>query len=325
MTEWRVETKKGTDEREEEIIWPFCLVGPSNARVNEPIEEDSDDSVDCEDFSDSEYDLNSVDEEDVVGDNTLFENHVDAREEWAGNIPDDNVAENATDDESEGVVVSDSEDFDSEMGSEEDEPRFPVFSIQDTYDPRFELGMYFTTKTEFRIAIHSHAVQTKRNLKINKNDLRRIYAKCGEEGCEWRCHALALGEQSCFQIREYHSVHRCGTSYHVKNCSPSWLGGEYEWAFRSDPRRNVKGFRLDIVREMNVHVSRNQAYRAKWNDRFGKLYTCFKGLTDGFLVGCRPIIGVDGCHLKGPHGGVLLCAVGIDPNNCIFPFAGGCG
>ncbi|KAL0411709.1 UNVERIFIED_CONTAM: hypothetical protein Slati_3760600 [Sesamum latifolium] len=38
-------------------------------------------------------------------------------------------------------------------------------------------------------------------------------------------------------------------------------------------------------------------------------------------AGCRPLIGVDGCHLKGPHGGILLAAVGIDLNNNAFPIA----
>lgn len=38
-------------------------------------------------------------------------------------------------------------------------------------------------------------------------------------------------------------------------------------------------------------------------------------------MGCRPIIGLDGCHLKGPYGGILLTAVGIDANNQIYPFA----
>ncbi|KAK4390501.1 hypothetical protein Sango_2113400 [Sesamum angolense] len=57
------------------------------------------------------------------------------------------------------------------------------------------------------------------------------------------------------------------------------------------------------------------------NKKFDRLYICFKALKEGFLSGCRPIIGVDGCHLKGPHGGILLTAVGIDPNNCLYPIA----
>ncbi|KAK4409404.1 hypothetical protein Sango_0013400 [Sesamum angolense] len=37
----------------------------------------------------------------------------------------------------------------------------------------------------------------------------------------------------------------------------------------------------------------------------------------GFLSGCRPFIGVDGCYLKGPHGGVLLTAVGVENRFCM--------
>ncbi|KAK4386084.1 hypothetical protein Sango_2479000 [Sesamum angolense] len=55
--------------------------------------------------------------------------------------------------------------------------------------------------------------------------------------------------------------------------------------------------------------------------KFEKLYVCFDALRQGFLHGCRPVIGVDGCHLKGPHGGILLTAVSIDPNNNLYPLA----
>ncbi|XP_059292485.1 uncharacterized protein LOC132045936 [Lycium ferocissimum] len=50
--------------------------------------------------------------------------------------------------------------------------------------------------------------------------------------------------------------------------------------------------------------------------RFLKLYICFVACKQGFLAGCRPIIGVNGCHLKGHQKGEqLLTAVGIDGNN----------
>ena len=41
----------------------------------------------------------------------------------------------------------------------------------------------------------------------------------------------------------------------------------------------------------------------------------------GILEGCRPFIGVDGCHLKSPFRGVLLSAVSLDANNELFPLA----
>ncbi|KAG8363804.1 hypothetical protein BUALT_Bualt19G0060400 [Buddleja alternifolia] len=42
-----------------------------------------------------------------------------------------------------------------------------------------------------------------------------------------------------------------------------------------------------------------------------RMYCCLSGLRDGFLDGCRPIIGLDGCFLKGLFKGQLLCAVDL--------------
>lgn len=54
---------------------------------------------------------------------------------------------------------------------------------------------------------------------------------------------------------------------------------------------------------------------------FRGLYIGFSSLKKGFMKGCRPIIGLDGCFLKTHLGGVLLCATGKDGNNQIFPIA----
>ncbi|XP_042477163.1 uncharacterized protein LOC122058594 [Macadamia integrifolia] len=56
---------------------------------------------------------------------------------------------------------------------------------------------------------------------------------------------------------------------------------------------------------------------------FKRFFICFKTCVDGFLNGCRPFIGVDGCHLKGTFGGVLLVVVTVDGNRGLFPFAYG--
>ena len=37
-----------------------------------------------------------------------------------------------------------------------------------------------------------------------------------------------------------------------------------------------------------------------------------------FLGGCRPIIGLDGCHLNGRFGGQILSAIARDANDNIF-------
>lgn len=48
---------------------------------------------------------------------------------------------------------------------------------------------------------------------------------------------------------------------------------------------------------------------------------CLGPLKEGFINACRPLIGLDGCHLKGPFGGILLTAVTTDPNDGIYHVA----
>ncbi|XP_074300032.1 uncharacterized protein LOC141631231 [Silene latifolia] len=54
---------------------------------------------------------------------------------------------------------------------------------------------------------------------------------------------------------------------------------------------------------------------------FKRFYICLKACKEGFITGCRPILGVNGCHLRGVYPGMCLVAVGIDANNNIFPVA----
>ena len=48
---------------------------------------------------------------------------------------------------------------------------------------------------------------------------------------------------------------------------------------------------------------------------------CFDACKRGFLAGCRRVVGVDGCFFKGACNGELICALGRDPNNQIYPIA----
>ncbi|XP_074322985.1 uncharacterized protein LOC141659942 [Apium graveolens] len=55
--------------------------------------------------------------------------------------------------------------------------------------------------------------------------------------------------------------------------------------------------------------------------RFKRFYVCLGPLKAGFLSGCRPLIGLDRCHLKGPFKGILLSDVATDPNDGMYPVA----
>jgi hypothetical protein len=54
---------------------------------------------------------------------------------------------------------------------------------------------------------------------------------------------------------------------------------------------------------------------------FQRFYVSFEALKKGFKAGCRKVIGLDGCFFKGACQGELLCAIGRDANNQMYPVA----
>ncbi|KAK2649631.1 hypothetical protein Ddye_017120 [Dipteronia dyeriana] len=57
----------------------------------------------------------------------------------------------------------------------------------------------------------------------------------------------------------------------------------------------------DVNVAMNPHVKSD-------NPTFMRFYLSFNACKSGFLNGCGPLIGVDGCYLSGQFSGVLLAA-----------------
>ena len=100
------------------------------------------------------------------------------------------------------------------------------------------------------------------------------------------------------------------------------------------------------MQNLSVDLSVNQAYRSKRNakdfingdeqlqygvlrdygdetsqPKFKRMYVRFNAQNVGFLGGCGPFIGLDGCHIKHRFGGQILSATAKDANDNIFPVA----
>ncbi|KAH0639646.1 hypothetical protein KY285_036232 [Solanum tuberosum] len=117
-------------------------------------------------------------------------------------------------------------------------------------------------------------------------------------------------------------THKCTLSryqsYRAKKKATKLITGTKEeqfnmlWDYCAELRRSNSGTTCIL----NMDDNPNMMVRGK--KRFLRLYSCHAATKQGFLAGCRPIIGVDGCHLKGHQkGGQLLTSVGVDGNNNI--------
>ncbi|KAL0292264.1 UNVERIFIED_CONTAM: hypothetical protein Sradi_6996400 [Sesamum radiatum] len=222
--------------------------------------ESGDNCGDSDSLMDSDYDM--VDES--IDDDAIFENYVDGEDNMLHNMEEINTV-GSGDDSGDVDVVDSDDDLDENRLSDGEGggSTHPVFNPVEMYNPTFELGMIFSTKKEFRQAVQSHAILTKRTLKFIKNDKIRVYAVCTGEDCQWKITAIKVKNECTFKINHYNSEHTCPQSFHVKNVKTSWLSEKYTQKFKSDPKRNVKGFRVDVMNELRCHVSKDQAYRAK--------------------------------------------------------------
>ncbi|KAL4286054.1 hypothetical protein AHAS_Ahas19G0047800 [Arachis hypogaea] len=168
----------------------------------------------------------------------------------------------------------------------------------------------------------------------------RVVCKGRKEKCKWVCFASKVGGSDCYRIKTLNGKHTCGRNYSRRLASSSWISkriannisrGE-EMKLATKAREEVHGWAIqqyvklrdycaEILRanpgsSLSILVDRPSLM---YQPRFMRMYMCLDAIKKGFLAGCRPIIGVDGCHLKGDHGQQLLVAVGRDPNDNYFP------
>ncbi|XP_021743415.1 uncharacterized protein LOC110709502 [Chenopodium quinoa] len=110
------------------------------------------------------------------------------------------------------------------------------------------------------------------------------------------------------------------TLYRVRQHALSQIHGSHDESYAHLPKY------CEVIKLTNPRSAAFAAWKelADQPERplvFKSIFISFSGVLNG-LRGCRGLIGVDGAHLKGNYGGVLL-SIALDGNNEIFPFAWG--
>ncbi|KAK2663285.1 hypothetical protein Ddye_001859 [Dipteronia dyeriana] len=192
-----------------------------------------------------------------------------------------------------------------------------------------------------------------------KNDKVRQTYKCAANGYGWRAHASCMIDGVTFMLKTLSDQHDCHRVYNNKEAKVKWIASKFEKLVKSNPIIDVKVIGDLLRESFKVSVDIHRLYRAKnralkelSNDhaqcfgylmryaymlnqsnpgvaihictqdpqpKFQMMFLSFEPQRMGFLEGCRPFIGVDDCHLKGPFGRVMLLVVSLDANNGLFP------
>lgn len=265
------------------------------------------------------------------------------------------MAEPAQDSEEDELYLPDS---DSEK-DDEVKHNFKRFRPEDMINPILQIGQIFESPEMLRKAIRECCCKNRVDITLPVNDRLRISAKC-EAGCPWSIWASHDSRTNCFVIKRHNDEHTCGKKWQIKKFTSRFLSEKYIECFRADENMSLKNFSRIVQMDWSMTPSRSKLSRARrfamkkiygdeigqynllWDyanevrrsnpgstfflsvdneGRFSKCYFSFDACKRGFLVGCGPLICLYGCHIKTKFGGQLVTAVGMDPNNCIYPVA----
>ena len=201
----------------------------------------------------------------------------------------------------------------------------------------FIVGMYFRDNIELKEAVFDYRLKHGFGLRFTMNERWKVRVRC-VKGCPWKLFASRGDDDKSFQISSFESVHTCSRAFHGRVVSSRWVAKKYIDHFRIDPDMELDELIGKVMKDHEVELSRSKAYRAKQyakvliegsfleqykrvkdyceelmrtnpgttakvdvhvpGQQFKRLYVCLDGCKKGFLAGCRPIIGLDACHLK---------------------------
>ncbi|XP_019185976.1 PREDICTED: uncharacterized protein LOC109180722 [Ipomoea nil] len=130
-------------------------------------------------------------------------------------------------------------------------------------DPPFlELGMYLDDNVEFKLAMISYAVHTKRDLFWKKNQLRYVRVECLGKGCAFHVSAGWEERTKCFQVKSIMVDHKCNNQFTLGIVNQKWLEWKFEEKVRQNPTIGYSELSRDIKSEMNINVSVSMCRRA---------------------------------------------------------------
>ncbi|KAF3627106.1 putative GATA transcription factor 18-like [Capsicum annuum] len=209
-------------------------------------------------------------------------------------------------------------------------------------NPVLGLEYVFDTKMNFKNAVATHEIKNGKSIQWCRNDNLRAEAICiHHPECKWKIKASKCKETRLSRkyLKEVASNRNWSVAEFRDKVSVELRA---HVTLSQAKRANMKAIALidgdikdqykmmwEYCNEINRTNSGSTIYMKLVDNevpnepqRFQRIYICFAACKLGFRAGCRKIVGVDGCWLKGPmYGTQLLSAVGLDADNNILPIA----
>ena len=219
----------------------------------------------------------------------------------------------------------------------------------------FYVGQEFASKEKCKATLEKYAVRDKVNIQFKKCEKKKIQAVCVQECCKWRLYASINSRSDKMVVISMEGTHNCYPIGVVNLYSAPKIAADYINEFRTNPKLSAEQIQQQLslnglrvtktkcqsARQIMRHIISDE-YAEQFTrmydyveelrktnpgstvilgtkDRvFEKFYTCFASQKMGWKSACRRVIHLDGTFLKGRMKGILLTAIGRDPNDAMY-------
>ncbi|KAH1262565.1 hypothetical protein GmHk_02G005159 [Glycine max] len=156
-----------------------------------------------------------------------------------------------------------SNELDTPVGSEDEGPpkvRYPHFKVtENDEDVKFEVGLQFSGKKQILEAVKTFAIMSKKNLKIKKNDKRKVTVICKQKDCPFYLRVSKSMQATYWQVVSFQNEHCCFRTFRNSQATPEWVSKRLMSLLMHSPNMRLKA----LVAFALEKLSMDQAYKAK--------------------------------------------------------------
>ncbi|XP_073131636.1 uncharacterized protein [Henckelia pumila] len=167
------------------------------------------------------------------------------------------------------------------------------------------VGQTFKGAGEFKNYLKNFSVATRRSFMYVKNDSEKVIVICSEKSCGWRIYASKHKRDNLFAIRKCKLQHNCCEnnlrSIGHPRADAYWIANVVKEKLRGEPSYRPCTMQMDLQRDFGVELEYCKVWKGK--------------------DGCRPLIFLDGTHIKNKYKGCILVVVSKDANDDLFTIA----
>ncbi|MQL84714.1 hypothetical protein Taro_017208, partial [Colocasia esculenta] len=208
------------------------------------------------------------------------------------------------------------------------------------------IGQVFISKEQLQMELTNYAITRGFNWKYLKNDSVRLTVRCNVDVCPWRLHAFVIRQGPEFAIKSLNNIHSCGCdimSDRHPRTSKKWVANAVKEKLVDKPTYREAWWGKEVAVSSLYRDFRTSYHMLHWYNEcalqsnpgsvlslevdpetqcFKCFFICFQASTYGFEVGCRPMLFLDGTHIKQQRvQGVILAASALNGNNELFTVA----